>query len=103
MDQWPTVPEKVPVAPKSARERRRQRVLRGRLRADDAAVRHVALAVEEVLAPERVYLLSLGSQQGNTHVHWHVAALPPGVPYEQHQFHALMAEHGAFSAWSPVG
>ena len=41
---------------------------------------------------ERIYVLSLGSQQGNSHVHWHVAALPPGVPYEEHQFRALMAE-----------
>jgi len=38
--------------------------------------------------------MSLGSQQGNSHLHWHVAPLPPGVPYEQQQFHALMTEHG---------
>jgi histidine triad (HIT) family protein len=25
-------------------------------------------------------------------VHWHVAALPPGVPDEEQQFHASMAE-----------
>ena len=43
---------------------------------------------------ERMYSLSLGSQQGNAHVHWHLAALPPGVPYQQQQFHALMAENG---------
>ena len=41
---------------------------------------------------ERIYILSLGSQQGNAHVHWHVAALPPGVPYEEQQFRALMTE-----------
>jgi histidine triad (HIT) family protein len=68
---------------------------------DDAAfmammafVRRVAQGVEAVLRPERTYLLSLGSQQGNTHVHWHIAALPPGVPYREQQYHALMAEHG---------
>ena len=49
---------------------------------------------------ERTYVLSLGSQQGNSHVHWHIAPLPPGVPYERQQFHALMAEHGVL-AWSP--
>ena len=38
---------------------------------------------------ERLYILSLGSQQGNRHVHWHVAPLPPGVPFEQQQFAAL--------------
>jgi diadenosine tetraphosphate (Ap4A) HIT family hydrolase len=41
-----------------------------------------------------MYSLSLGSQQGNRHVHWHLAPLPPGVPYREQQFHALMAENG---------
>ncbi|QYC37695.1 HIT domain protein [Nonomuraea coxensis DSM 45129] len=57
-------------------------------------VRRVALALEASVPCERTYLLSLGSQQGNAHLHWHVAALPPGVPYEQQQYHALMAENG---------
>ncbi len=34
--------------------------------------------------------LSLGSQQGNRHVQWHIALLPPGVPFNQQQFEALM-------------
>ncbi|MEV6816748.1 HIT family protein [Micromonospora sp. NPDC051296] len=59
-----------------------------------AVVHRVARAVGEVIAPERTYLLSLGSMQGNAHVHWHVAPLPPGVPYDEQQYHALMAEHG---------
>jgi diadenosine tetraphosphate (Ap4A) HIT family hydrolase len=59
-----------------------------------AVVRRVARAVTAVVPTERIYTLSLGSQQGNAHVHWHVAPLPPGVPYRQQQFHALMAEHG---------
>ncbi len=55
-------------------------------------VRRVALTLERTVATERVYVLSLGSAQGNAHVHWHVAALPPGVPYEDQQFRSLMAE-----------
>ena len=51
-----------------------------------------ALRVE--VPTERIYLLSLGSNQGNAHVHWHIAPLPPNIPYEQQQFHALMGEHG---------
>ena len=47
-----------------------------------------------VLPTERIYLMSLGSHQGNAHVHWHVVPLPPGVPYEQQQFRAVMAENG---------
>jgi diadenosine tetraphosphate (Ap4A) HIT family hydrolase len=57
-------------------------------------VRRVGIALKTVLPVERIYVLSLGSLQGNAHVHWHVAPLPPGVPYEQQQFHAIMAENG---------
>jgi diadenosine tetraphosphate (Ap4A) HIT family hydrolase len=57
-------------------------------------VRRVAGAVAEVVPVERMYSLSLGSQQGNAHLHWHVAPLPPGVPYERQQYYALMAENG---------
>ena len=59
-----------------------------------SAVHVVARAVSDVVRPERTYLLSLGSMQGNAHVHWHVAPLPPGVPYERQQYHALMHENG---------
>jgi diadenosine tetraphosphate (Ap4A) HIT family hydrolase len=59
-----------------------------------AAVRRGRPAVAEVTGAERMYLLSLGSMQGNAHVHWHVAPLLPGVPYERQQYHALMGENG---------
>jgi diadenosine tetraphosphate (Ap4A) HIT family hydrolase len=48
-------------------------------------VHAVAEAVRQVLKPERVYLLSLGSQQANAHVHWHVVPCPPGTPFEEQQ------------------
>tara|TARA_E500000318_G_scaffold95511_1_gene95352 strand:+ start:963 stop:1466 length:504 start_codon:yes stop_codon:yes gene_type:complete len=51
-------------------------------------------AIRKALAPERVYILSLGSQQANAHVHWHIAPLQPGVPLAQQQYHALMHENG---------
>jgi diadenosine tetraphosphate (Ap4A) HIT family hydrolase len=63
------------------------------LRLQDVVYR-VAQALDAVVACERVYVQSLGSQQGNSHIHWHVAPLPPGTPYEQQQYHALMAENG---------
>jgi diadenosine tetraphosphate (Ap4A) HIT family hydrolase len=64
-----------------------------------AVVHKVARAVESVVPSERTYLLSLGSQQGNSHLHWHIAPLPPGTPYERQQYHALMAENGTIP-WS---
>ena len=57
-------------------------------------VRRVARAISTEVPTERMYSLSLGSQQGNAHLHWHVAPLPPGVPYDQQQLHAFSAEHG---------
>ena len=57
-------------------------------------VHRVAEAVSEVVPTERMYSLSLGSKQGNAHLHWHVAPLPPGVPYGRQQYYALMMENG---------
>jgi diadenosine tetraphosphate (Ap4A) HIT family hydrolase len=54
----------------------------------------VAEAVRQEVNAERVYILSLGSQQGNRHVHWHIAPLPPGVPYVKQQTEALRLERG---------
>jgi ATP adenylyltransferase len=54
----------------------------------------VAEALRRTVPTERVYVLSLGSQQGNRHVHWHVAPLPPGVPYEEQQLEALSWDQG---------
>jgi hypothetical protein len=34
--------------------------------------------------------------QGNSHIHWHVAALPPAFPYRDQQLAALIAEHEGY-------
>jgi diadenosine tetraphosphate (Ap4A) HIT family hydrolase len=64
-----------------------------------AVVHQVARAVEQVVPSERTYLLSLGSQQANAHVHWHIAPLPPGTPFKRQQFHALTMDNGVIP-WS---
>lgn len=48
-------------------------------------VYRAAEAVRQETGAERVYLLSLGSNQGNAHVHWHIVPLPPDVPYDEQQ------------------
>ena len=99
LDRYPTLHGKVLVAPKAHIEH----VVRGLSREaflDLLAVVHrVARAVEQVVVSERTYLASMGSQQGNAHVHWHIAPLPPGTPFERQQFHALMLEGGVIP-WS---
>jgi diadenosine tetraphosphate (Ap4A) HIT family hydrolase len=57
-----------------------------------AVVHRVGEAIRRVVATERLYLLSLGSRQGNSHVHWHLAPLPPGLPFAEQQFAALDRE-----------
>ena len=52
-------------------------------------VHRVGEAIRHIVPTERLYVLSLGSQQGNRHVHWHLAPLPPGVPFDEQQLAAL--------------
>jgi diadenosine tetraphosphate (Ap4A) HIT family hydrolase len=54
-------------------------------------VYRVTEAVREEVGAERMYLYTFGSNQGNSHVHWHVVPLPAGVPYEEQQ--------GAWASW----
>jgi diadenosine tetraphosphate (Ap4A) HIT family hydrolase len=46
-------------------------------------------AISVAFPTERLYILSLGSNDGVAHVHWHLAPLPPGVAFAEQQFHAL--------------
>ena len=98
LNKYPTLFGYVIVAPKDHREQ-----VTGDFSEDEYIelqrfVHRVAEAMRRVLAPERLYVLSLGSQAANAHVHWHIAALPPGVPLEQQQYPALMHENGVVDA-----
>jgi diadenosine tetraphosphate (Ap4A) HIT family hydrolase len=65
-------------------------------------VHRVGRAIAASVPTERLYVMSLGSNQGNAHVHWHLAPLPPGVPYEEQQFAALMMETKGYIDLSPA-
>ena len=54
----------------------------------------VGRALCRAVPTERLYVLTLGSQEGNRHVHWHLAPLPPGVPFEEQQLVALDSDLG---------
>jgi len=51
-------------------------------------------AIRQELDAERIYLMTFGSQQGNSHVHWHIAPLPLGVPYEKQLLNAVSSKDG---------
>lgn len=65
-------------------------------------VHRVGRAIAATVPTERLYVMSLGSNQGNAHVHWHLAPLPPGVPYEEQQFAALMMETKGYIELTPT-
>lgn len=86
LDKYPKVYGYTLVAPRKHRVR-----VTGDFTMDDylalqRVVHRVSEAVRHEVGAERMYLLSLGSNQGNAHVHWHIVPLPPGVPYGEQQF-----------------
>ena len=91
-NRWPTQRGYTLVAPKEHREQATGDSTVDEYLALQRVVYGVAEAVREEVGAERVYVLSLGSNQGNAHVHWHVVPLPPGTPYEEQQFAAVMLE-----------
>ena len=94
LDKYPTLLGRTLVAPRQHREQvtgdfNIQEYLELQRR-----VYLVAEAIRQELDAERVYLLTFGSQQGNSHVHWHIAPLPHGVPYEKQQLYAASSRDG---------
>jgi histidine triad (HIT) family protein len=94
LSKYPTLRGYALVCPKAHREDLAEDLSREEYLSLQAKVHRLARALKRVFDGERVYVLSLGSQQGNRHLHFHVVPLPKGVPYEEQQYHALMAEHG---------
>ncbi len=96
LNRFPTLEAHTIVAPREHREQVTGDFSTEEYVALQRVVYAVAEGVRAVLEPERVYILSLGSRAANAHVHvhWHVAPLPPGVPFEEQQLEALSWERG---------
>jgi diadenosine tetraphosphate (Ap4A) HIT family hydrolase len=56
----------------------------------------VGRVLTNAVPTERLYIMSMGSRQGNAHVHWHLVPLPPGTPYADQQFNAVMLERAGY-------
>ena len=94
LSKYPTLYGYTLVAPKDHREQVTSDFTIDEYLALQRLIYQVAAALRRVVPTERIYILSLGSQQGNRHVHWHIAPLPPGVPYEKQQMEALRLSSG---------
>ena len=94
LSKYPTLRGYALVCPKAHREDLAEDLSPTEYLALQAKVHRLARALRQVFDAERIYVLSLGSQQANRHLHFHVVPLPKGVPLAQQQYHALMVENG---------
>lgn len=94
LNAYPTVYGYTLVAPREHREQATGDFTVGEYLTLQRLIYRVAEAIRQVVPTERVYILTLGSQQGNRHVHWHIVPLPPGVAYAEQQLEALRMEKG---------
>ena len=90
LNKYPTLFGYVIVAPKEHREQVTGDFPEPEYLELQRLIFRVAEGIRRLLSPERIYILSLGSEAANSHVHWHLAPLPRGVPLAEQQFHALM-------------
>jgi diadenosine tetraphosphate (Ap4A) HIT family hydrolase len=85
LDKYPVTYGHVIVAPRDHREQATGDFTLDEYLALQRRVYGVTEAVRQEVGAERMYLLSLGSNQGNAHVHFLIVPLPPGVPYDEQQ------------------
>ncbi|MFI6996391.1 HIT family protein [Nocardia sp. NPDC050175] len=52
-------------------------------------IHRLGRVLTQITPTERLYVFSFGSMQGVAHVHWHLAPLPPGIPFREQQFAAV--------------
>lgn len=94
MSKYPTMEGYCLVCPRRHAEDLSQDLSRAEYLRLQEMVFFLSRALKKVFDAERIYVLSLGSKQANSHLHFHVTPLPEGVPLERQQYHALMAENG---------
>jgi len=94
LNKYPVLYGYVLVAPIEHREQVTGSFTVGEYLALQRMVYRTVEAVQKSVTAERIYILSLGSQQGNSHVHWHIVPLPYGVPFKEQQLEALRIENG---------
>ncbi len=94
LNKYPTLLGYVLVAPRAHREQATGDFTLEEYLALQRLIYRVAEAIRHTIPTERIYILTLGSQQGNRHVHWHLVPLPSGVPYEEQQMAMLDMKRG---------
>jgi histidine triad (HIT) family protein len=94
LPKYPTLRGRVLLAPTEHRTQVVGDFTEGDYLAIQSRVYRLGRAISTAFPTERLYILSLGSNDAVAHVHWHIAPLPPGVPFMEQQFHALDIANG---------
>lgn len=94
LDKYPRQHDYTLVAPKEYLEQVTGDFDLGRYLELQRLIFHLSEAVRTEVGAERMYIFTFGSNQGNAHVHWHIAPLPPGTPYEAQQGAAVSWRNG---------
>lgn len=89
LDKYPQLYGLTLIAPREHREQVTGDFTLAEYLALQRRVYYIVEALRLQVGAERMYIYTFGSNQGNAHVHWLVAPLPPGVPYRQQQIAAL--------------
>jgi diadenosine tetraphosphate (Ap4A) HIT family hydrolase len=94
LNKYPTLPGYTLVCPKAHKQQVTGDFSRKEYLQLQSLVHRIGEAVRRAMGADRLYVLSLGSNEANNHVHWHLAPLPAGVPLEDQQFAALDVTRG---------
>ncbi|MEF0938949.1 HIT family protein [Rhizobium sp. BR 362] len=94
LSKYPTLQGYCLVCPREHREDLSQHLTKTEYLRLQELVYVLSRVLKKMFDAERIYVLSLGSRQANSHLHFHVVPLPEGVPLAEQQYHALMVENG---------
>ncbi len=104
LSKYPTLPGYCLVCPREHREDLAQDLSTEEYLRLQEKVHVLSRALTKAFDAERIYVLSLGSRQANSHLHFHVVPLPAGVPLEEQQYHCIDGgARGPAYSWSPNG
>ena len=85
LERWPRLYGWALIAPREHREQVTGDFTLQEYLALQKKVYMVAEAIRQEVGADRVYIASFGSNQGVSHVHWHIVPLPSDVPFREQQ------------------
>lgn len=89
LDKYPTTSGQAIIAPKKHKVHFERDFTSDEYLYIQKIILKAAKAIQKILEAERMYLLSIGSDQLVAHIHFRLFPLPKGIPYDKQQFVAM--------------